>query len=469
MKVPFPETFVARYREILGAELEPFLEALQRPLRKAIRVNRLKVDLSAFLRRMRAKGWQLEPVPWARGGFWVERPERERPLGHEVEHIAGLFYVQEAASMVPAAALEVEPGMLVLDLAAAPGGKTLQMAEEMGDRGFIVANDVSLRRIRGLVSNVDRLGASCVAITRLNGNRFGRLAPNFFDRVLVDAPCSAEGTARKDARAMEWWSMRWIQRISGLQKSLLLAAYRALRPGGVLVYSTCTMTPEENEEVVLYLLEHHPEAQLEEIRLPGLRVRPGLADRYTEARLTAIARIYPHLNDTEGFVVTRIRKPRPTEVRMPLTLHPTERYRRLSAEERRALWRPIQEHFGFPEDLLEDWEWVRVGKSVYLWPPQALNHADRFPWERMGLRLCAAEGFPRPSTVFLQRWGKYATRHRLELHGEKLELYLRGKDFPIAADEGHYLVFGENLPLGLALVRGGVLKNQLPRELRVPD
>ncbi len=143
MKVPFPETFVARYREILGAELEPFLEALQRPLRKAIRVNRLKVDLSAFLRRMRAKGWQLEPVPWARGGFWVERPERERPLGHEVEHIAGLFYVQEAASMVPAAALEVEPGMLVLDLAAAPGGKSLGTGTSTGGANWAAKDTLS--------------------------------------------------------------------------------------------------------------------------------------------------------------------------------------------------------------------------------------------------------------------------------------------------------------------------------------
>jgi NOL1/NOP2/sun family putative RNA methylase len=248
------------------------------------------------------------PISWYRDGYWV----RSDPgLGNRLEHFLGYIYIQDAASMVPALVLDPRPGELVLDMAAAPGSKTTQMAQLMENTGLIVANDCSRSRLRGLSGNLDRLGVLNTVVTYGDGKGIGRRLPEYFDRALLDAPCSAEGTLRRSQEALMRWGEWGIERMARLQKGLIRSGFRALKPGGVMVYSTCTFAPEENEGVVDYLLKKEENARVESITLEGLRFRPGVLEwqgRIYDPQVGGCIRIYPQDNDTEGFFVARIRK-----------------------------------------------------------------------------------------------------------------------------------------------------------------
>jgi len=302
----FPKEFVERYSQFIP-DSDAFLDAMQRPLKRTFRVNTLKatrervLDLLADLRP--------EPLPWYDLGFSLDAGEG---LGKRIEHFIGLIYVQEAASMAPPLVLDPQPGERVLDMAAAPGSKTTEMSAMMQNTGIIIANDPSPTRVRGLLGNVDRAGCLNVAVCRMDGPGLGRAVVGTCDKVLVDAPCSSEGTIRKSPQALAHWSVAAIERFPSIQKRLILAGYHALRPGGQMVYSTCTVAPEENEAVVTHLLQRQPEAEVCEVNLPGLVMRPGPVEWERERFPDAVQRcrrILPQDNDTEPFFVALIRRP----------------------------------------------------------------------------------------------------------------------------------------------------------------
>ncbi|MHA2647837.1 MAG: NOL1/NOP2/sun family putative RNA methylase, partial [bacterium JZ-2024 1] len=386
--ISFPESFVERYRKWLGDELPDFLAACARPLRKSFQTNTLKVSKETLLNRAQKLGWKLNEIPWSPGGYWVDREDRERPLGHSLEHFGGWIYIQEASSMAPVEALEPFQGMTMLDLSAAPGGKTILSAIKVNDRALIIANDVSISRLKSMVFNIERIGLTSAVVVQENGTRYGTLFPNTFDRVLVDAPCSAEGTIRKDPSALDWWSLDWIKRVSRTQKALLLAGYHALKPDGILIYSTCTLTPEENEQVIDSLLEKHPEAEVEEIRLRGLTSRPGIQIHSDcPPWLKNIVRIYPHLSDTEGFVLARVRKPRETRTRKAEQEWYRPRERVLGSEERRKILRFWQERYGWSPELFDDLTFAMVGRSLWVWNQKASSYFRHLKVNRAGLRM----------------------------------------------------------------------------------
>ena len=296
--------------ELLGDEVEALLAWAKQKLPPVIRVNTLKIEVPALRSRLEAQGFELEPIPFYPEAFRVRHAPVE--VGKTLEHFLGYYYVQDTASMLPPLVLNPQPGERVLDIAAAPGSKTTQMAQMMRNTGLIVANDVDVERIRALASNLDRLGVLNTVVTETDGYKLGFEQENFFDRVLLDAPCSAIGTLHKAYEITRWWAWTKVGMLVRTQKGLILAAYRALRPGGLMVYSTCTLVPEENEGVVRFLLERHPEAQLLEPPDFGLRMRPGLLEwkrnRYPEA-VARTRRIYPYENEMEGFYIALIRKP----------------------------------------------------------------------------------------------------------------------------------------------------------------
>ena len=302
----FPEAFVERYSRFIP-DFDAFLDAMQRPLKRTFRVNTLKATRDQVLELM--ADLMPEPLPWYELGFSLEEGEG---LGKRIEHFIGLIYVQEAASMVPPLVLDPQPGERVLDIAAAPGSKTTEMAAMMQNTGIIISNDPSPTRVRGLIGNVDRAGCLNVAVCRMDGSSMGRAVAGTCDRVLVDAPCSSEGTIRKSAHALDRWSVSAIERFPSIQKRLILAGYLALKPGGAMVYSTCTVAPEENEVVVAHLLARQPEAEVREAELPGLVMRPGLREWERESFpevVTRCRRILPQDNDTEPFFLALIRRP----------------------------------------------------------------------------------------------------------------------------------------------------------------
>lgn len=276
------------HKDLLGEEFPLFEEWVSKPLRKSIRVNPIRTTPDEFREELDHMG--AEGIPWCEEGFWVD----DGTWGSTIPHQLGYYYMQEAASMVPGEALAPDGSDTVLDMAAAPGSKTTQVAPFCGT---IVANEPNPNRREVLFSNVNRCGLMNCIITSYDGARFPDI---LFDKVLVDAMCSNIGNARKDRSVLERWHPSIARRMSVLQKRLLSSAFNLLKPGGRLVYSTCTSSLEENEEVVLWLLDSEPDARLEGIKLP-IKSRPGLLDGTGECM-----RIHPWDNDTEFFFVARI-------------------------------------------------------------------------------------------------------------------------------------------------------------------
>ncbi len=304
MKKQFKERAV----KLLGSEAEDYFEILKKPLIKSLRVNTLKINIKSLVKRLEGKDWVLKQVPFIKQGFWVLKGPKH--IGNCIEHFLGYFYSQEPASMIPPLVMNPKPGELILDLAASPGSKTSQIAAMMNDEGLIFANDVQINRIKILKINLQRIGVSSVIITRRDGGNY-RKNPCMFDKVLVDAPCSAEGAVRKKWSILNQWNLRMINKLSRLQRFLIYSAFTALKPGGVLVYSTCTLTPEENERVIDCLLQRFPDARVVPFRIKGLKTRPGITEWGKESYDSSIkhcARVYPMDNDTEGFFIAKVRK-----------------------------------------------------------------------------------------------------------------------------------------------------------------
>ena len=308
-EIKIPEGLIKRWERIFGEELPAFLDAIKKPLKPSVRVNTLKITPDEMVKLFEERGIAFERIPWCEWGFWLLNCEEES-IGNFWEHFAGLIYIQEASSMIPAQVLLPSASDCVLDVAAAPGSKTTQMAQMMENRGAVVANDISSKRLKALTNNIERMGVLNVAVSCMDGRRFGRLFPERFDRVLVDAPCSAEGTIRKSYKAIYNWHDWAYRKLAETQKALLVSAYKALKPGGVVVYSTCTFSPEENEAVVSYILENYP-AVTEEIEVKGLNPSSPIMEWEGVSFHPGVEkciRIYPHKNDVGGFFVAKIRK-----------------------------------------------------------------------------------------------------------------------------------------------------------------
>jgi NOL1/NOP2/sun family putative RNA methylase len=315
--VDVKKKFEEHYRELLGENYDRFMNYSLSYIRKCIRVNTLKCTVEDVEKRLTDR-WLLEKIPWCKEGFWITYRDGKRfDLGNLIEHHLGYVYVQEAASMIPPVVLDPQPGDSVLDMCAAPGSKTTQIAMYMQNSGILVANDVSGSRLKALGMNMQRCGVRNSVITMMQEGRFMRLTknnPEFrFDRILVDAPCSGTGTIRKSLRTIMMWNPAGITKLSKIQKVLIELAFNMLNPNGVMVYSTCTIEPEENEVVVSYLLEKYPNAQLEFIdaKKLGMTRTPSITsfkDLKIRPEVSNCLRIHPYDNDSEGFFVARIRK-----------------------------------------------------------------------------------------------------------------------------------------------------------------
>ncbi|NHW89298.1 MAG: NOL1/NOP2/sun family putative RNA methylase [Archaeoglobales archaeon] len=280
---------------------EEIFDFLEKPLRKSVRINTLKARTEYVIGRLKI----LEDrVPWCNEGFYVN----VKDFSSIPEHHLGIIFPQSAVSMIPPVIMELEPGIKVLDMCAAPGAKTTQIAQYMENEGCIVANDVKKERINILISNLQKCGVLIAKVTMMDGRKFAKFE-NQFDAVLVDAPCSNIGMIRKNYRYAKLWSLKLSLNLSKIQKELILAGYKALKPGGILVYSTCTLEPLENEAVVDYLLRN-TNAEIEKTNLP-IRAIEGFkkfGDLEFLDEVRKCLRIHPQMNDTEGFFVAKLIK-----------------------------------------------------------------------------------------------------------------------------------------------------------------
>ncbi|MRS16129.1 16S rRNA (cytosine(1407)-C(5))-methyltransferase RsmF [Enterobacteriaceae bacterium RIT691] len=441
---------------------DDFVAACQRPLRRSLRVNTLKISVADFLQLVAPYGWQLTPVPWCEEGFWIERDDDDAlPLGSTAEHLSGLFYIQEASSMLPVSALFADGNQpqRVMDVAAAPGSKTTQIAARMGNEGAILANEFSASRVKVLHANISRCGIRNVALTHFDGRVFGAALPESFDAILLDAPCSGEGVVRKDPDALKNWSAESNTEIAGTQRELLDSAFHALKPGGTLVYSTCTLNREENEDVLAWLLSAYPQA---------VEIVP-LGELFPDAEKALTAEgylhVFPQIYDCEGFFVARLRKTAAIEA-LPAPGYKVGKFPFMPMKTREAAAvveaaAAVGLHWN---DSLSLWQ---RDKEIWLFPTEMAPLFGKVRFSRIGLRL--AETFNKGF-----RWQHEAIialesdpRRHFELNQAEAEEWYRGRDVwpetPPKQDD--VIVTFQGHPLGLAKKVGSRLKNSYPREL----
>ncbi len=291
-----PQEFQKAMKELLGTQEYPaFLASYDRPVRAGIRVNTLKISAEQF---KETSGFHLEQIPWIDNGFYYE--ETDAP-SHHPWYYAGMYYLQEPSAMTPASLLPIEEGDLVLDLCAAPGGKATELGARLKGTGFLLANDISNSRARALLRNLERFGIANMAVCSENPETLLKYFPETFDKILIDAPCSGEGMFHKEPQMTRFWEEHGPAYYSAIQRELILQAADMLKPGGMLLFSTCTFAPEENEGTVRWLLENRPEFCVQDVRRYE-KFAPGLAP-YEKA-----VRIYPQRMDGEGHFAVLLQK-----------------------------------------------------------------------------------------------------------------------------------------------------------------
>ncbi|MEK6937272.1 MAG: RsmB/NOP family class I SAM-dependent RNA methyltransferase [Nanoarchaeota archaeon] len=301
-KLELKKDFIERYKKL--TDFSEYEEYLNKFLRKAIRVNTIKASAKDVVKEL--EYLNLKEIPWCEEGFWVESEKRN--LGNLSEHKLGYIVVQESASMIPSVVLNPSGKDVVLDMSASPGAKTTHLAQIMKNKGVIVANEKNYERITALTSNLRRCGVLNTVVTLMDG----REITEKFDKVLLDAPCSSSGTIRGLTKGSEFiaksWNLERIKSTAGLQKKLILNAYNLMNKNGVLVYSICSLEPEEGEEVIQFLLEN-TDAKIEKI---DLKIKSGVNLEFNGKRysneINKCIKLWPQFHDTEGFFIAKIRK-----------------------------------------------------------------------------------------------------------------------------------------------------------------
>ncbi|WP_069649076.1 RsmF rRNA methyltransferase first C-terminal domain-containing protein [Caloranaerobacter ferrireducens] len=299
-----PEEFLIKMQGLLGNEYNDFIESYDKESYKGIRVNTLKLSVEDF---KKISPFDLREIPWCREGFYIDDFDRVRPGKHPYYH-CGLYYIQEPSAMIPVEVLDPKPGDRVLDISAAPGGKATQIGAKLNGKGLLVANDISPKRVRALTKNIEMFGIRNSIVTNETPERLAEKFKYFFDKILVDAPCSGEGMFRKDPKSVKSWSKFSVKQCSEIQKDILKYIPRMLKPGGMLVYSTCTFSPEENEGTIEWFLREFPEFEVVEIKNINVldRGRPEWIDGRVEIQETL--RAWPHKIKGEGHFIALLRK-----------------------------------------------------------------------------------------------------------------------------------------------------------------
>ena len=427
-----PEAFLDRMKNQLGEEYPAFLESLERPRAVALRFNPLKGTPPAL-------EFVKEPVPWEPNGFYYDPDARP---GLHPYHEAGVYYLQEASAMAPVALLDPQPGERVCDLCAAPGGKSTQIAGRLAGEGFLLCNEINPKRAKILSRNVERLGIANALVTNEHPQRLAEKLPGFFDRVLIDAPCSGEGMFRKEEAAVTDWSPETVQMCANRQREILHSGAQLVRPGGLLVYSTCTFAPEENEQTVAAFLQEHPEFSPEPADAP-----------WFVAGENASVRLWPHKLLGEGHFAAVLRKAGRSEEEAAV---------RFQSQKLPALWEAFAREMGI---TLPQGKPVSFGQSLY-WAPVQMPELHGLRVLRPGLELGEVKKDRFVPAHALALWlsdGKRTQNYGSE--SSQIKAYMHGETVPSGVS-GWCLVQADGYSIGWGKGDGKVLKNHYPKGLR---
>jgi len=468
-----PPAFIDKMSTILpdGLHIDDLISACRRPLRRAIRVNTLKISVDDFLVIANQKNWRLAPVPWCKEGFWIERESEANnestPIGNTAEHLAGLFYVQEASSMMPVSALfhhfENSTDATLLDAAAAPGSKTTQLAAKLNNQGLIIANEFSSSRIKMLHANIQRCGIKNVALTHFDAAVFGQWLPNTFDAILLDAPCSGEGTVRKDKHAMKNWDQSAIESISSTQKSLIESAFQALKTDGIMVYSTCTLSLEENQEVCLHLQQTYPE-QVEFLSLEHL-----FEDAQKTLTKEGFLHIWPQVYDTEGFFVAAIKKTDKVDSPQAKKRLGKFPFQPATKQVTESLYNYFEQQFAITE--LQGVLYQR-DDEFWLFPENIIPLINELRFSRLGIKIAEQFGKGRKSGFkatheFATCYGEHCPS-AIALQAHQAREFFQGRDIhdiDTTGSKGEVMLSYQGHVIGLGKSLDNRIKNSLPRDL----
>lgn len=431
--IQFPEKFLDEIKKLIPDEYEDFLRSYEKPMNYGLRVNTLKLTPEEYLK---LSGENLRPVPWNELGFYYDGSQKytKNPLYH-----AGLYYIQEPSAMRPAHLLPVKEGDVVLDMCAAPGGKSTALGAKLNGTGLLVSNDVSASRAKALLKNIEFFGIKNSLVLSEDPSRLAQVFPEYFDKVLIDAPCSGEGMFRKKPSMTANWEKFGPKYFGEIQRRILLNGADMLKPGGFMVYSTCTFSGYEDEESVKYLMENRP-----------------------EMTCITMERLWPHQVDGEGHFCALLKK----------------------AENRFSSVTPAYVYSSVP-DLDRFWDFLKSAKikdsfdhnrlvvqkgSLYYFPENMPDfkglHVIRNGWYLGELRKSRFE----PSGAFARALKKDACGHvlNLDLSDPRVVKYLKCEtieadknDVP-ELENGWYLVCVAGHPLGFGKMNNGTLKNKYP-------
>ena len=446
-----PEKFAERMKLLLGDDYDNYIASLNEKPVRAFRVNTDKIAVEDFLK---INPFDTQKIPYVDNGFYFE----DEKIGNHPYHHAGMIYVQEPGAMMPAECVEIDPDWFVLDMCAAPGGKSTQLKNKLGENGILVSNEIIPSRCKILTGNVERLGLKNVVTTCMDTKKLAQNFPETFDLIMVDAPCSGEGMFRKEEIAIDEWSEENVKNCAERQKEILENAVKCLKNGGYIVYATCTFSLDENEKIIDCFLKNHPDFEI--VRVPEAVEKntcDGVNFEGCECENIRFARrFYPHKNKGEG--------------QFAAVLHNTNSPFNYPAQRGKSKAKIDKVIYDFLDDVLVDYNREKVilnkGTPVYFDPDFEVGKSTVFS---MGINIGEVrKNYLQPHHQFFMGMGKDFKR-KIDLSPEcdEIKKYLHGEEFETDCPNGWAVVMVDGCALGGAKVVNGRAKNHYPKGLRI--
>ncbi|MBR4163251.1 MAG: RsmB/NOP family class I SAM-dependent RNA methyltransferase [Solobacterium sp.] len=439
-----PENYLSEMKDLLQNEYDDYLKAMQEPPLSSLRINTSKISVEEFLK---ISPFTLSPVPWCSNGFYYG--ENERPGTHPY-YYAGLYYIQEASAMAPASLLPVEKGDIILDACAAPGGKSTAIAAKMDETNLLISNDISSSRQNATLKNMERFGVTNAYIISDDLKKMAKKYRNYFDRILVDAPCSGEGMFRKDPSLIQSWIEKGSEAYVSVQREIALSCLSMLKEGGTMVYSTCTFSIKEDEEIIQYLMEKDPSLQLTDMH----------QEWFDQGKLTGMEncmRLFPHKIQGEGHFVAVLQKGLKSNADT-------------SPPRNKSFHHPDFDAFMHHVSKPLDHGYFNCIQDKIYWLPDIPFDASNIRVLRSGLCMgtLKKDRFePSQHLAFALKDTEFDNVLHLDIEDIRVEKYLRGETISYEGNEKEWiLVCIDRYPLGFGKIQNHTIKNKLEKGFR---
>lgn len=435
-----PSRFTDEMFGLLGQdEAIDLFDSLESLSLEGLRLNPKRINMFEFLER---SDLNRDPIPWCQTGLYLS-PEQKKRLSTHVDYHSGYYYFQEPSAMYPAMLLDPQPGDFVLDLCAAPGGKSTQIAAALMGDGLLVTNEINPKRARALLKNIELYGITNAIVTNSTGKHLRSTYGSFFDKILVDAPCSGEGTFRKDKQSVREYENYLPESLISIQRDILDHAFDMLKPGGELVYSTCTFNTHENEENILYMLDHYPCEVVPATKSDGMSA--GVLG------MDGAVRFWPHKTRSEGHFAVKLRKT--DEAITSSELKTAGQWKLMESNER--LRRGMESLLKYP---LGGFYTIENQRVYHLLVPQPYSLKNKPLSIGLFLGVLGNHGF-QPSQALAMSLKPEDLAEEISLNDDQANRYIKGETISVQGSDGFYGMTHHGSVLGWGKITGGFFKN----------